>query len=172
MSDPLSIASGVAGLVSLGATLAKGLNQYYSSWKDYDANITATLKSLESLTSTLAVVQKAVDQTAKDSTALNQLTASMNNCRIGLQNLQNKYDKIVYTTIPSPTSNAAQKPASAFANLRISVKNQSIRALYPFKESTLVKLREIVRELVAELNTILTLLNVYAMTYSFGRELH
>lgn len=49
MSDPLSIAAGVAGLLSLGIQVSLSLVDYYSAYTDRDAQIGRTLGRLSGL---------------------------------------------------------------------------------------------------------------------------
>lgn len=62
MSDPFSIASGSAGLVSLGLTLCKGLAEYISAVKSHGEDV----RNLERKLNTLQMFLQAVDVTLKD----------------------------------------------------------------------------------------------------------
>ena len=44
MGDPISVATGTAGLVSLGLQVSSGLITYCKAWKSYDRNIDTTLE--------------------------------------------------------------------------------------------------------------------------------
>ncbi|KAF4953233.1 hypothetical protein FGADI_6208 [Fusarium gaditjirri] len=57
MADPLSIASGVAGLVSLGLTLCGGLHNYFSAVRDRHQDIETVARSLDLLQSNLFIIQ-------------------------------------------------------------------------------------------------------------------
>ena len=49
MSDPFSVASGAAGIVSLGLTLTNGLIEYYNKYSEFDTDASNTEKSLDVL---------------------------------------------------------------------------------------------------------------------------
>lgn len=62
MSDPLSIASGSAGLVSLGLTLCKGLTEYILAVRSHGEDV----RNLEAKLNTLQMCLAAVDATMKE----------------------------------------------------------------------------------------------------------
>ncbi|RSL52665.1 hypothetical protein CEP54_010776 [Fusarium duplospermum] len=64
MSDPFSIATGSAGLVSLGLTLCKGLAEYISAVKSHGEDV----RSLEKKLNTLQMFLGAIETTLKDLT--------------------------------------------------------------------------------------------------------
>lgn len=51
MADPLSIASGIAGLLSFGVQVTQTLVDFYSAYKDQDTNLSRITQNLESLQS-------------------------------------------------------------------------------------------------------------------------
>ncbi|KAH7153870.1 hypothetical protein DER46DRAFT_687415 [Fusarium sp. MPI-SDFR-AT-0072] len=57
MADPLSVASSVAGLVSLGLTLCGGLHNYFSAVRDRHQDIETEAQSLALLQSNLFIIQ-------------------------------------------------------------------------------------------------------------------
>jgi hypothetical protein len=46
MAEALGIASGAAGIVSLGLEITQGLLKYYAAWRDQDKDIKAMYESL------------------------------------------------------------------------------------------------------------------------------
>ncbi|KAF5602519.1 pyruvate decarboxylase [Fusarium pseudocircinatum] len=57
MADPLSIASGVAGFVSLGLTLCGGLHNYFDAVKDCHQDIETASQNLDLLQSNIFIIQ-------------------------------------------------------------------------------------------------------------------
>ena len=62
MTDPLSIAAGVAGLVSLGITTVQGLFDFYSSCKGQGATIARTTDKLGDLLGTLHTIDETLSK--------------------------------------------------------------------------------------------------------------
>lgn len=58
MGDPLSIAAGVAGLVSLGIQTVQGLVDFYSSYKSQNTTIARTTDKLGGLLGTLQTINQ------------------------------------------------------------------------------------------------------------------
>lgn len=49
MTDPLPVAAGVAGLVSLGIQVTQSLVEFYNAYKKQDSDLNSTTKRLKSL---------------------------------------------------------------------------------------------------------------------------
>ena len=94
MSDPLSIAAGAAGLVSLGITVCSGLLDYYGSWKDQHADVSMMCQSLESLSRTFKLLYEKVRHPLLDRKSVDRVTESIISCAAGVQGLRSKLDKI------------------------------------------------------------------------------
>ncbi|KAH0545421.1 hypothetical protein FGG08_000562 [Glutinoglossum americanum] len=135
MSDPVSAAGSAVGVVSLGLAVCRGLLQYYNSWKGYEGDIAATLGSLEGLTRTLQLLETSIKGDGFNPEIVAGVKGCIRSCEGGVSSLQKKLEKI----------QAVEMPAKLGSWERI--RSHGRRALYPFKESTLAKLREIVSEL-------------------------
>ncbi|KAJ4220769.1 hypothetical protein NW760_011935 [Fusarium oxysporum] len=118
MADPLSIASGVAGLVSLGLTLCNGLHNYLSAVKDRYSDIETATQGLALLQSNICIIQ---------STA-NGVNLGLRNCETQLRALENFVEDL--TTAPS-LSGAKQK-----------WQKQKMFIRYPFDQKKLFQLQE------------------------------
>lgn len=59
MAEVLSIAASGASFFGLALQLTQSLVDYYNSYKDYEANRTSTLQTLESLSGSLRTLQNA-----------------------------------------------------------------------------------------------------------------
>ena len=94
MSDPLSIAAGAAGLVSLGLTVCSGLLDYYKAWKDQGSDVSTMYKSLEALNRMFELLEEKVRHPLLDRKSVDRVTDSIISCAAGVQGLRFKLDKI------------------------------------------------------------------------------
>jgi uncharacterized protein YxeA len=60
MTDPLSLAAGVAGLLSLGVQVTQSLFNFYSAYKDQASDLVQITQNLENLLSILTSLDKAL----------------------------------------------------------------------------------------------------------------
>ena len=126
MSDPGTI----VGLVSLGIQVCNGLVEYYVSWKDCQKDIRTTISLLNNLRDGLDAVQKIVEGGSSNAAGL---ASGVSSCSTAINNLRAELAKY-----------EAYKQSES---LRNKLKTQARRLYYPFKESTLAKLREHVFEI-------------------------
>jgi ankyrin repeat domain-containing protein 50 len=127
MGEPISIVSGAAGIVSLGLTVCSGLLQYYGSWKDSPTDVLAMCESLEALTKTFQLLDEKVRHPLLDHECVERVTESIISCAAGVQKLQSKLDKM--------------------RNVKPGVSAHLQRALYPFRQKTLVSLVQTISDL-------------------------
>lgn len=146
MAEALGIASGAAGLVSLGIQLCQGLLEYYGSWKDADSEVMTTFNALEDLTKVLLLLQSTLTSRDIKLDTAAKVQASIALCQDGIAALQKKLHKVQL----HPRGNAMGER----------FRSQAWRILYPFKKSTLVKLQEIVGDLRGNLHLALTVLGM------------
>lgn len=127
----------ISGVISLGISVAQGLIKYYSSWKDAPHDTATTIDSLDGLVQILKQIDSSYDLREKQKS---ELEGSVKACEVGVKKLQQKLEKVQHiSNKQSPT-------------VGDKVKSHYLRALYPFKESTLAKLREIVSDLKGNLS--------------------
>jgi hypothetical protein len=62
MSDPLSIAAGIAGFLSLGIQVTQTLVDFYSVYKSQDTDIAKITQNMENLQSTFRSLEIAIQQ--------------------------------------------------------------------------------------------------------------
>ena len=62
MTDPLSVAASVAGLISLGIQVTESLVAFYTSYKGQDSEITRTTDKLEGLLNTFRFLSNALQK--------------------------------------------------------------------------------------------------------------
>lgn len=146
--EALGVASSAAGLISLGITACQGLLVYYRSWKDADETVKNMYESIDSLTRTLMVLERSILNHTLNKDAIQRVHDSALSCEQGISALNKKLAKIQL-----PINQASWKERS-WARLR--------GTLYPFKESTLIKLKEHCNELRDNLNLVVSVLQLYA----------
>lgn len=131
--DPLSIATSVTGLLSVGITVCNGLLEYYSSWKDAEEDVSRMYNSIEALSKTLILIELSIQHKSFNRDVVVRVEESIASTQRGLESLRKKLDKI----------NLAPQQEG----WREKTKAQFRRTVFPFKESTLVKLKELGNEL-------------------------
>lgn len=144
--EAFGVASSTAGLISLGLTVCQSLVQYYRSWKDARSDVARMLVSVEALGKTFHLLQHTVQNKKFDASLVGRVDEALISCQAGLETLRKKLEKI--------------KIASEEGGFREKMSNKIQRTAYPFRESTLVKLREIVNELRGDLGLALSALQM------------
>ncbi len=132
MTDPFSVASGAVGVVTLGVTICQGLLQYYSSWKGSQKDVAAMCASLEGLSKTFRLLESTISDRRFNQAIVGRVTASIELCEAGVNELDAKLSKVKKTAVKGVDDQ---------------IRSQFRRALYPFKESTLLNLRETISDL-------------------------
>ena len=144
--ETLGLSSGAAGLISLGITVCQGLLDYYRSWKDAEDQVTHMYASIEALTETFKLLESAIEPKVFNRASVQKVEESIRSAESGLQSLRKKLEKI--RLAPSQPG----WKAKGMAQLR--------RTVFPFKESTLAKLKELGIELRQELKLALEVLQI------------
>jgi hypothetical protein len=124
MSDPVSIASGAAGLISLGLTLCQGLVQYYDAWKHQDrdiGNVSSRLVVLKDILELLVTMLPNLDR------AGTSLAARVENCLLACLDGMAVLDKTLERCRSSSTPSSFSDRAHATGR----------RAMFPFRKSTI-----------------------------------
>ncbi|KAL8822146.1 MAG: hypothetical protein Q9191_007112 [Dirinaria sp. TL-2023a] len=148
----LGVASSVAGLLSLGIEVCGGLLQYYRSWKSAEEDVARTYVSVDALAKTLLLIKEVVEKNDFSTEHAKNVEASVIAVQQAINSLKKKLDKIKLTPKRDTWS---EKPK---AHLR--------RTLYPFKESTLVKLRELTQDARDDLDLAINTLQMCKITNS------
>ncbi|MCJ1455393.1 hypothetical protein MMC28_005748 [Mycoblastus sanguinarius] len=148
MTDPLSVAAGVAGLVSLGIQVTQSLVDFYNAYKKRDSDLVGMTERLESLLDIFQYLKKTLlDRTfqADEQGLIESIETSIQNCDELIQELQDE----------------CQKFSKASSNgIKAAVRVAGRRATYPFRQSTLQKLDEDTGEIRANLSFALDMLQL------------
>ena len=139
--------SSAAGLVSLGLTVCQGLLKFYESWKEAEDDVKRMYSSVEQLTKTFVYLRRSIRQNQFSRDIVARVEESIRMCENGLQALRKKLLKI----------NSASQANCGWSH---KLRSQFQRALYPFKESTIVKLKEICNDLQCNLTLALETLQM------------
>ena len=134
------------GVVSLGIQVCQGIVQYYNRWRDYPADVEHAVRSVESLRKTLQLLGTILADSEIHQASKHRADESIQQCREVITRLEKKRQKF-----DSPDT----------------VKQVLLRTFYPFKASTLVKLQELVGELLGQLSFTFQILE-----FNEGRRLH
>lgn len=145
--DGFTIASSAAGLVSLGLKVCDGLLKFYESWKGAEEDVKRMYSSVEQLTKTFIYLRRSIQQSHFSRDVVARVEESIHMCENGLQTLQKKLEKI-------------NRVSQGINGWSYKLRSQFQRALYPFKESTIVKLKEICSDLQSSLGLALETLQM------------
>ena len=147
MSDPLSVLSGAAGIISLGITTCQSLITYYQAWDAWEDDVHGALQDVEDASKFLNLLKARIDKLSADQADIvsqaHTVRARISEAIKKLGDIQNKCKAI-------PAQNGEQHKW----------RNYSRRSLYPFKKSTLRELRDAVRQAQEGLTSLLQLLQM------------
>lgn len=136
----LDMAAGVTGLISLGIQVTQSLVDFYSAYKNRQAEIAFTVKRLEGLLDVLESLPSGL--TARrfrtdEQDLLTTIKNSVEACEECIQELRIEVEKF------------KRKPTGNFGNAARTLARQ---AAYPFRQSTLQGLDENIAEIVSQLS--------------------
>ena len=142
----MDVAGSLVGIVSLGLQVCGGLLSYYQSWKDCNGNVTELYQSIENLNNILQLLQDSVGRQQLDSVSSHCVQESVNRLTANFGKLKKKLEKI--------------KDNNGAEGFRKQAKAQLARVSYPFRESTVLKLRALI---FAQKSDLLLALQVFQM---------
>lgn len=148
MTEPLSIAASVAGLISLGIQVTQSLVDFYTKYKSQDSELARIIERLESLVETFQHLEKALSGhsfPANERGLVERIEKTITACNELVRELQDECQKF------NQTSATGAKAA---------IKNAGRRIKYPFRQSTLQKLDEDISEIRANLSLMLDVLQL------------
>lgn len=147
MSDPLSVLSGAAGLISLGFSVCQGLVSYYQAWSAWEDGVQNAVQDVQETLKFLSLLHARIGKLSAHQVDIvvqaKALTARVRSAVHKLQDIGEKCKAV-------PIENGE----------RHRLRNFSRRSLYPFKQSTLRELRDTVRQTRESLESILQLLQM------------
>ncbi|KAJ5477775.1 hypothetical protein N7530_003284 [Penicillium desertorum] len=130
MSDPLSIAAGIAGFLSLGIQVTQTLVDFYSVYKSQDTDIAKITQNLETLQSTFRSLENAIRQRQSQPNAevlLQEVDKATQRCHEIIKELHNACHKF---------------HTESFTCLKGRFQAAGRRVTYPFRKSTIQKIEE------------------------------
>ncbi|KAL9627275.1 MAG: hypothetical protein Q9204_006685 [Flavoplaca sp. TL-2023a] len=145
----VAAAASAAGLASLGIQCCKGLTTYYNSYKAYDEQIGAIHEQIQVLTALFEMLERVLSGNAANpsqASSLQKVDWILNMCQGRLQALQAFLETCRSVVLPNSTAVLLQKIKA--------------RALFPFKEKTLLTLRENVQSLRDDIQFALSVLQI------------
>lgn len=144
--EVIGTASNVAGLLFLGIEVCKGLLKYYQTWKFAEDDVARTYVSIETLGKSLILIKEVLDNKSSSTSLVTNPESCIWTVNQTVSKLSKKLDKIKVT------------PKHGWWRERS--KSQFSRTLYPFKESTLAKLKELSQEAKDDLSLALNTLHM------------
>ena len=147
MMEGFAAAANAAGVLNLGLVVCQELLSYYSSWRGAADDVNRMYASIEALAKTLLCLKRTYQKEHLDVEVVERVKECIKACESGMSSLQKKLDKIKNITQANPKRMERMKA-------------QFQRTLYPFKESTLAKLKEICNDLRDDLGLALNTLQM------------
>lgn len=151
MTDPFSVISGAAGVVSLGLTACQGLVAYYGPFKSFSTETDSFVTSVKGLKETLNLLKSRINRLQNPvnpyvADELQLVTDRINDCEGALQRLS----QTLRECQGYDAAGMLARRGRAFA-----------RAQYPFKRGTLLFLTQTVMGLQSNLDIALHALHLY-----------
>lgn len=147
MADPFSVAGSAVGVLSLAITTCQGVLSYYNSWDSQDQNISDAKRKIERLRSSLSALEEVLPKLSSSPVIAANVEQSVLCCKEGTVRLEHFLEKCRKN--PAPLS------------LIDKIHDFRKKAIFPFRQSSLDSLREIVRDLEDSLGTALQVLQMY-----------
>ncbi|KAF6809669.1 hypothetical protein CPLU01_15461 [Colletotrichum plurivorum] len=146
MSDPLSTAGSVVGVISLGLQVTQMLLKYYNDVKDQPSETHKTLQKISKLESLLDLIETELKPTPSDEILTNKVIDCMEVCRECLHELEEAAKKFSKT------------PPASKRSFRAAARVWRRRLAYPFERGTLIKFDEEIDDAIECLNLALSTL--------------
>ena len=143
MTDPLSVAAGIAGLISLGVQVTHSLVKFYTSYKGLDGDVARTTGNLESLHDMFDFLQTTVVTRTfrqEEQALIKNIESSISKCSDLIQELQEEWERFDKRSV---------------SGIKGAIKAAGHRIAYPFRQSTLLKLDEDIRDICDDLRLVL-----------------
>jgi len=148
MTNPLSVAAGIAGLISIKIQVTESLVKFYTSYKDQDSDVTRTTEKLENLLNTFQFLYAALQGRAfrpDKQDLIKSIESSIHKCDELIEELKEKYKK-------------CEKASTT--GIKSTIRTAGRRTVYPFRRSTLQKLDDTIGEIRHNLSLALEVLQL------------
>lgn len=126
----MEVVSTFVGVASFGLQVCGSLLVYYQSWKSCNESIKDLCQSIENVEDILQLLQDSVGRRQQDLASSQGVEDSMERLAVNFGKLNTKLEKI--------------KEGKGSAGFWKKAKAQLTRVSYPFKESTIMKLRDLI----------------------------
>lgn len=147
MTEPLSVAGSVAGLISLGIQVTQSLVNFYNAYKNRDSDLVHMIERLDSLLDIFQCLKKTLSDRhfqVDERSLIESIETSIKSCEEWIQELQDECQKFTKTS----------------QGVKAAVRVAGRRVTYPFRQSTLQKLDEDIGEIRANLSSALNVLQL------------
>ena len=141
----LGVAGSAVGIISLGIQVCQGLTQYYGSWKDAPRDVAQMCTLVRNLEETLKVLKVTIKNKGVATQAETRVQNIIAACTVSINKLQGELIRVQEV-----------KGASLWSKAH----GQGRRLLYPFRESTLLKLMGFVAEIRENLSLAVDVLHL------------
>ena len=148
MGDPISVTGSVLGVISLGIQVTQSLVNFYNSYKIQNPDLAHTRHMLDSLLEIFQSLEKTLSDReflADEQDLVKNIETSIKNCDDLIYEMQDEVQKFDKT---SPEETIAI------------IKRAGRRATYPFRQSTLQKLDEDIKDVRANISSALDALQL------------
>ncbi|KAK1723857.1 uncharacterized protein BDZ83DRAFT_780174 [Colletotrichum acutatum] len=150
--DPLSVSSGVAGLISLGLTVCKGVNTFCQDCRSRNIDIINLKSHAQRLDSFLQLVQTRLQASHQVDSAL---SASLKNCFGACQGCIQEFENLAKKQTRPPGPRGFKEYG----------KDATRHLQYPFQKTKFEKLKAEMQEFYTAMTNYLLLLNQYVVRY-------
>ena len=136
MGDPISVAGTAVGVISLGIQITQSLVSFYNSYKGQNSDLSHTTDKLNSLLEIFQCLKKTLSDRkflADEQDLVKNVETSIKNCDDLIYELQDEVQKFNRTSSGETVSST--------------IKRAGRRATYPFRQSTLQKLDEDIKDI-------------------------
>ena len=148
MGDPISVTGTVVGVISLGIQVTQSLVNFYNSYKGQNSDLAHTTDTLNSLLEIFQSLKKTLSDRkflADEQDLVKNIETSIKNCDDSINELLDEVQK--FNKISS-------------GEIVATIKRAGRRATYPFRQSTLQKLDEDIKDIRANINSALDVLQL------------
>lgn len=134
MAEFVGVIGSAVGILSFGLTISQGLIKYYSTWKDNGNDISKMLSSMESLTKTFELLKDILIRGDFPESQVKNVSDWIEKCEESVVELAVDLKRL--------TVEHAGEDMEGVKSSRQKLKEKGKKFLWPFRESTILKLLE------------------------------